>query len=42
MCQREKEKDQLLLADPVGEANKRADQIVQNAMEMSKQVFLLL
>ncbi len=32
------EKDQLLLADPVGEANKRAEQIVQNATHMSKQM----
>ena len=32
------EKDQLLLADPVGEANKRAEQIVQNATQMSKQM----
>lgn len=30
------EKDKLLLADPVGEANKRAEQIIQNAMETSK------
>ena len=32
------EKDQLLLADPVGEANKRAEQIIQNATRMSKQM----
>ena len=32
------EKDRLLLADPIGEANKRAETIVQNAMELSKQM----
>ena len=32
------EKDQLLLADPVGEANKRAEQIIQNATRMSKEM----
>ena len=32
------EKDRLLLADPVGEANKRAELIVQNAMNVSKQM----
>ena len=32
------EKDRLLLADPVGEANKRAETIVRNAMELSKEM----
>jgi hypothetical protein len=32
------EKDQLLLTDPVGEANRRAEQIVQNAMNLSRQM----
>ena len=32
------EKDQLLLADPVGEASKRAEQIIQNATNMSKKM----
>lgn len=32
------EKDKLLLADPVGEANKRAEQIVQNASNISQQM----
>ncbi|MDO4989290.1 MAG: hypothetical protein Q4E45_02180 [Eubacteriales bacterium] len=32
------EKDRLLMADPVGEANKRAELIVQNAMNTSKQI----
>ena len=32
------EKDQLLLADPVGEANKRAEQIIWNATNLSKQM----
>ena len=31
-------KDELLLSDPVGEATKRADQIIQNATDMSKQM----
>lgn len=32
------EKDRLLLADPVGEANRRAELIVQNAVNTSKQI----
>ena len=32
------EKNRLLMADPVGEANKRAELIVQNAMNTSKQI----
>lgn len=32
------QKDQLLLADPIDEANKRAEQIVDNAMGMSKEI----
>lgn len=32
------EKDRLLMADPVGEANKRAHAIVQNAMDLSKEM----
>lgn len=31
-------KDELLLSDPVGEATKRADQILRNATDMSKQM----
>ena len=32
------EKDKLLLADPIGEANKRAEQIMQNASNISQQM----
>lgn len=32
------EKDKLLLADPIEEANKRADQIIQNATNISQQM----
>ena len=32
------EKDKLLLADPVGEASKRAEQIIQSATNISKQM----
>lgn len=32
------EKDKLLLADPIGEANKRAEQIIQNATNISQQM----
>ena len=32
------EKNKLLLADPIGEANKRADQIIQNATNISQQM----
>ena len=32
------EKDKLLLADPIGEANKRAEQIMQNATNISQQM----
>ncbi len=32
------EKDKLLLEDPVGEANKRAEQIIQNATALSQQM----
>ena len=32
------EKDKLLLADPIGEANKHAEQIIQNASNLSQQM----